>query len=160
MRRDHPAVQVESIAKPAQGVKLQVGRIRAPRPFQCRFMLPQAAVKVATRETEIAAQVMDVEALGHEAGAHGRRFGLFKRFHGPGEVIDHPHAGRQPEPCAALLDIGFGKSRAASKAAMAPRIVPSASSTSPCRQASAKRSARPQSSVRPRSISERARSKR
>ena len=72
-------------------------------------MLPHAAVKVASRETEVAAQVMDVEALRHKAGAHGRRFGAFKRVQGAGQVIDHPHARRQTKPRAALLGIGFGK---------------------------------------------------
>jgi hypothetical protein len=58
---------------------------------------------------EIAPQVMDVETLRHEAGAHGRCFRTFKRFHSPGQVIDHPHAARQPKPRAILLGIGFGK---------------------------------------------------
>ena len=76
---DHPAAHVFGVAEAAQGRRLAARARRAPRELEAAAVLAQAALDVAAREAEVAAQVVDARSLGERGPAgRGRRLGALQ----------------------------------------------------------------------------------
>jgi hypothetical protein len=75
MRRDHPATDIVGIAESTERIGLQLGNPRLAGTIQALAVLREAAVQIAPRKAEIAAQEVDARPLGGQAHLDGRRLG-------------------------------------------------------------------------------------
>jgi hypothetical protein len=109
VRADHPPANILSIAKTAERHGLQLGRLGTSRQFQSNSMLPQAAIDVASRETQIAAQEMNVGPLRNEMMPGSYSFGLLQIGQRSREIVGHALHRREPDPSYATFLIIDGR---------------------------------------------------
>jgi hypothetical protein len=106
VRADHPPANIFGIAKAAECHGLQLARLGTSRQFQCDPVFPQAAIDVASRETQIAAQEMNPGLLRDEMMPRSHPLGLLQISQRSREIVGHAlHCCESDPSCATFLII-------------------------------------------------------
>ena len=153
MRADHPPAHVLGVAEAAERCCLQLGRARGARRLEAPAVFAQAALDVAPREAEIAAQIVDLARLGAEALGGRCHLGVLQVGERPVQIVGHALDRGEADPGPAALGVARRRGQGAPRRPPAAGITPRSCRMSPSKQVKREPVGGSAASVRPRSTS-------